>query len=78
MAALPRDILDLIGNTSLVALRHIAPANGARILLKLESENPTGNMKDRMARKMGGSSPAARWSSTPAAAPASRWRSSAR
>ena len=49
MAALPRDILDLIGNTSLVALRHIAPANGARILLKLESENPTGNMKDRMA-----------------------------
>jgi cysteine synthase len=49
MAALPRDVLDLIGNTSLVALRHIAPQNGARILLKLESENPTGNMKDRMA-----------------------------
>ena len=49
MTALPRDILDLIGNTSLVALRHIAPANGTRILLKLESENPTGNMKDRMA-----------------------------
>jgi cysteine synthase len=49
MAALPRDVLDLIGNTSLVALRHIAPQNGPRILLKLESENPTGNMKDRMA-----------------------------
>ena len=52
MAASSRDVLDLIGNTSLVPLRHIAPANGARILLKLESENPTGNMKDRMALAM--------------------------
>ena len=33
-------------------LRHIAPANGARILLKLENENPTGSMKDRMALAM--------------------------
>jgi cysteine synthase len=49
MTAAPRSILDLIGNTSLVALRHVVPANGASILLKLESENPTGNMKDRMA-----------------------------
>lgn len=46
------DILQCIGNTSLVALRHIAPASGARILLKLESENPTGSMKDRMALAM--------------------------
>jgi cysteine synthase A len=45
-------ILDRIGNTSLLALRHIAPDNGARILLKLESENPTGSMKDRMALAM--------------------------
>lgn len=45
-------ILDRIGKTSLVALRHIVPANGARILLKLESENPTGSMKDRMALAM--------------------------
>jgi cysteine synthase A len=45
-------ILDRIGNTSLVALRHIAPSNGARILLKLENENPTGSMKDRMALAM--------------------------
>src|SRR5690349_9981722 len=36
MPGLPRDVLDLIGNTSLVALRHIAPENGARIFLKLE------------------------------------------
>jgi cysteine synthase A len=45
-------ILDRIGKTSLVALRHVVPANGARILLKLESENPTGSMKDRMALAM--------------------------
>ena len=46
------DILDCIGHTSLLALRKIAPKNGARILLKLESENPTGSMKDRMALAM--------------------------
>ena len=45
-------ILDRIGNTSLIALRNIVPANGARILLKLENENPTGSMKDRMALAM--------------------------
>jgi len=45
-------ILDRIGGTSLMALRQIVPANGARILLKLESENPTGSMKDRMALAM--------------------------
>jgi cysteine synthase A len=45
-------ILDRIGRTALVPLRHVVPANGARILLKLESENPTGSMKDRMALAM--------------------------
>jgi cysteine synthase A len=45
-------ILDRIGNTPLLALRHIVPNNGARILLKLENENPTGSMKDRMALAM--------------------------
>jgi cysteine synthase len=52
MNQLPQSILDGIGNTSLIALRKIVPANGARILLKLESENPTGSMKDRMALAM--------------------------
>jgi cysteine synthase A len=52
MSELPRDILDCIGNTSLLALRRIVPTNGARILLKLENENPTGSMKDRMALAM--------------------------
>jgi cysteine synthase A len=51
-AALPRDILHRIGDTSLLPLRNVVPAGGARILLKLESENPTGSMKDRMALAM--------------------------
>jgi cysteine synthase A len=44
------DILDTIGNTSLVRLRRVVPAGCAEVLLKLEGENPTGSMKDRMAR----------------------------
>ena len=52
MNELPRTILDRIGNTSMLALRTIVPGNGCRILLKLESENPTGSMKDRMALAM--------------------------
>jgi len=47
-----QNILECIGNTSLVPLRNIAVPNGARILLKLENENPTGSMKDRMALAM--------------------------
>ena len=47
-----RTILDEIGDTTLLALRNIVPENGCRILLKLESENPTGSMKDRMALAM--------------------------
>ena len=52
MSGHSRTILDCIGDTSLMPLRHIVPANGARIMLKLESENPTGSMKDRMALAM--------------------------
>src|SRR6266853_571715 len=52
MSGLHRDILDRIGNTSLLPLRNVVRANGGRILLKLESENPTGSMKDRMALAM--------------------------
>jgi cysteine synthase A len=48
-------ILERIGGTSLLQLRSIVPAGSARILLKLESENPTGSMKDRMALAMIGS-----------------------
>src|SRR3977135_1622842 len=52
MKKMSRDILECIGNTSLLPFRKIVPKNGARILLKLESENPTGSMKDRMALAM--------------------------
>lgn len=46
------DILSCIGDTSLLPLRKIVPRNGAKIFLKIESENPTGSMKDRMALAM--------------------------
>ena len=44
------DVLDAIGNTPLVELKHIVPADSARVMVKLEWANPTGSMKDRMAR----------------------------
>ncbi|MBK6426894.1 MAG: cysteine synthase family protein [Blastocatellia bacterium] len=43
------DILKAIGNTSIVRLRNVVPAGCARVFAKLEWENPTGSMKDRMA-----------------------------
>jgi len=49
---IPHTILDSIGNTTLLPLRNIKASSGARILLKLENENPTGSMKDRMALSM--------------------------
>ena len=45
-------ILERIGNTSLLQLHSIVPKGHARIWIKLESENPTGSMKDRMALAM--------------------------
>jgi cysteine synthase A len=44
-----RGILGAIGNTPLVTLRAVAPAGGARVVVKIEGANPTGSMKDRMA-----------------------------
>jgi cysteine synthase A len=44
------DVLHAIGNTSMVRLRKVVLRNGADILVKLEWENPTGSMKDRMAQ----------------------------
>ena len=43
------DILEAIGNTSMVRLRRVVPQGAAEIFVKLEWENPTGSMKDRMA-----------------------------
>jgi cysteine synthase len=50
--ATARHVLDTIGNTTLVPLRSVVAENGARVMLKLESENPTGSMKDRVALAM--------------------------
>lgn len=43
------DILQAIGNTSLVRLRKVVPPKSAEVFVKLEWENPTGSVKDRMA-----------------------------
>ncbi len=43
------DILKAIGNTSMIRLRKVVPPGCADVLVKLEWENPTGSMKDRMA-----------------------------
>lgn len=42
-------VLQAIGNTSIVRLRRVVPSKCADILVKLEWENPTGSVKDRMA-----------------------------
>jgi cysteine synthase len=46
------DIVQAIGHTPLVELRRMAPKAGVRIFAKLESYNPTGSVKDRVARAM--------------------------
>lgn len=46
------DILQAIGNTSLVQLHHVIPPGCGKVFAKLEWENPTGSMKDRAARAM--------------------------
>lgn len=49
---LARNALDLIGNTPMVELRKLSPRNGATILGKMESLNPAGSVKDRIAWAM--------------------------
>ena len=46
------DIVQAIGNTPLVELRRLSPRPGVRIYAKLESYNPTGSVKDRVARSL--------------------------
>jgi cysteine synthase A len=47
-----RSVLEAIGHTPLVQLRRVVPPGCARIFVKLEGQNPTGSMKDRMAQAM--------------------------
>src|SRR5918911_5677282 len=41
-------MLDLIGHTPMVELRHLSPKPGVRIFAKLEGQNPSGSIKDRI------------------------------
>ena len=45
-------ILDAIGNTPLVSLPNLSPGTGVRLFAKLEGNNPTGSVKDRIAKSM--------------------------
>ncbi|MBI4234494.1 MAG: cysteine synthase family protein [Chloroflexi bacterium] len=45
-------LLDTIGNTPLVHLSHMSPKAGVHLFAKLEGQNPTGSLKDRIARYM--------------------------
>jgi cysteine synthase B len=45
-------LLDLVGNTPLVELAHLTPKPSVRIYAKLEGQNPTGSLKDRVATAM--------------------------
>ncbi|MGK2931287.1 MAG: PLP-dependent cysteine synthase family protein [Solirubrobacterales bacterium] len=46
------DIVDSIGNTPLVELSTLSPNENVKLFAKLESANPTGSVKDRVARSM--------------------------
>ena len=46
------DILDAIGNTPLVGVSRLTPKPDVRIWAKLEGQNPTGSLKDRIAKRM--------------------------
>src|SRR5579871_4216668 len=46
------DIVEAIGNTPLVELKRFSPKPGVRVWAKLESRNPTGSVKDRVARSL--------------------------
>jgi cysteine synthase B len=46
------DVVQAIGNTPLIELRRLTPKPGVRIWAKMESFNPTGSVKDRVARSL--------------------------
>lgn len=51
-ATRPHGVLDTVGCTPLVELARLSPRADVRLFAKLESENPTGSVKDRVARAM--------------------------
>jgi cysteine synthase B len=46
------NVLDLIGNTPMVDVSNLSPNSNVRIIAKLESQNPFGSVKDRIAKSM--------------------------
>ena len=46
------DVLDAIGDTPLVGLPNLSPSQDVRLWAKLEGQNPTGSLKDRIAKAM--------------------------
>jgi [CysO sulfur-carrier protein]-thiocarboxylate-dependent cysteine synthase len=50
--ALPTSLLDLVGSTPLVELPRLSPKPSVRLYAKLEGQNPSGSIKDRIARAM--------------------------
>jgi cysteine synthase len=46
------NLIDSVGNTPLVELKHLSRSPGVRIFAKLEGNNPTGSVKDRIVRFM--------------------------
>ena len=48
----PSSVLDLIGDTPMVDVSALSPHPGARIIVKLEGQNPAGSVKDRIAKAM--------------------------
>ncbi len=46
------NLIEAVGNTPLVELPRLSPAEGVRIFAKLEGSNPTGSVKDRVAKSM--------------------------
>ena len=45
-------VIDLIGNTPIVDVSDLSPNDNVRIFAKLESQNPAGSVKDRIAKAM--------------------------
>lgn len=50
--AIARSLLDLVGSTPLVELSRLSPKPSVRLYAKLEGQNPTGSIKDRVAKAM--------------------------
>ncbi len=50
--AVHKSVLDMIGETPMVDVSNLSPTRGVRILAKMESQNPAGSVKDRIAKGM--------------------------